>query len=653
MKKLLLLILLLTSFNAWAQYVSNYRTEADKAFHNKNYYEAAYYYQKAAEGLKLTKTIQVPYQGNAVKAPKDEKPADKVYISYQLAESYRLYENYLEAEPWYYQVLNDNQQAQYPLARLWYGVCLRANQRFDESIKQLEQFKKAYKADEKSIMLADKEINNCRFAKEQYAYPVLIDVKQLKGKWNSDGSNYAAIDRDNNFWFTSSRMMKNDKKHLNRIYHLASNNPEEPELISFKDDEVAKEVEYGTPSLDPAGKRMYFTRWYKEGSRTVHAIYCSVRQSENWSRPSRLNANVNVEGFNAIQPFVTADGKRMFFVSNKPGGQGGDDLWMSNLDDEGNPVNSVNLGPQINTPMDEQAPYYNEDTHRLIYSSKGFTGLGGFDFFISVGDAGNWSKPRNMGYPMNSAKDDLYFYPDRNHANKYFISSDRESDCCLDLFEITDRRYVLSGHLMDCETHKVLDGATVSLIDSITKQTIAKVTLAKNAPYTFKITNRRPYHLLFEKAGYFTKVLPVEGGGKTSTDTLFNPDICLQPFEVGKPIVIQNVLYDYNMATLRPESKKVLDGVVTILNDNPKLKIELSAHTDSVGSNGYNQSLSQKRAQACVDYIISEGIAAERIFARGYGETRPIAPNSLPNGKDNPEGRQLNRRTEFTVLKTE
>ena len=147
--------------------------------------------------------------------------------------------------------------------------------------------------------------------------------------------------------------------------------------------------------------------------------------------------------------------------------------------------------------------------------------------------------------------------------------------------------------------------------------------------------------------------MPVPASGTMRNDTLLNPDICLQAFKVDKPIVIKNVLYDYDKATLRPESRSVLNGVVSILKDNPKIKVELAAHTDSIGSDVYNNKLSQSRAQACVDYIVTSGIDESRIYAKGYGKRRPIAPNSLPNGKDNPEGRQQNRRTEFTVLKIE
>jgi OOP family OmpA-OmpF porin len=653
MKKIFFTILLLVSIvTVKAQYKANPRVFGDKAFNNKDYYEAAFYYKQAAEGLSLIKKQAIPYHATG-KTDKSAKSTDRAYICYQLAESYRLYENYLEAEGWYYNVINENYEAQYPLARLWYGVCMRANQHFDEAITQLEQFNQSFTGEEKYKLMAQREIKNCRFAKEQYQYPLLIEVKKMDGVYYSDGSDYALIQRDGNQYFTSSRFLKNERKHLNRIYAVTKDKPTEPVAISFKNEDGKADLEYGTPAISADGQRLYFTRWYKDGSKVLHGIYYSQLANGEWGTPKKMGTNVNADGFNSIQPFITADGKHLYFTSNKPGGQGGDDIWMSDLDDSGDAVNSTNLGGTINTSFDEQAPYYDMTNKRLIYSSKGFIGLGGFDFFDSWNNNGSWSEPKNLGYPMNSAKDDLYYLPDHDDSNKFYISSDRESDCCLNLFEVKDKRHILSGLVVDCDTHKPLPGVKVSFIDSLTRQVIKSIVTDNTARYAFAVTTKRPYQINLEKQGYFSKVLPVPANGQMSGDTLNNPDICLQAFVVDKPIVIKNVLYDFNKATLRDESKIVLNELVTILKDNPKIKVELSAHTDSIGSDKYNLKLSQARAQACVDYIIASSIEESRIYAKGYGKSHPIAPNSLPNGKDNPEGRQLNRRTEFKVLKIE
>jgi OOP family OmpA-OmpF porin len=646
----LLCILFIGGANA--QDFTNPKVLGDKAFHNKNYYEAAFYYKKSGEGLNLIKQLQIPYRSDN-NDTKKATPTDRAYVSYMLAESYRLYENYLEAEGWYYNVLNESYTDKYPLARFWYGVCLRANQHFDESIKQLEQFKLNFKGHSKYLDMAQKEIATCRFAKEQYQYPILINVVKMNGAWNSDGSDYAIIKKDQNYWFTSSRLIKDDKKHLNRVYAAMASNAYKPELIKFKIDEKNLELEYGTPSIDPSGKRMYFTRWYKEGSITTHAIYKSVWHDNEWSMPEKLNTNVNVESFNSIQPFITPDGKRMFYASNKPGGEGGDDIWVSNLDNEGNPTNSLNLGKTINTPQDEEAPFYDQANKKLIYSSKGFLGLGGFDFFESSENADQWTTPRNMGYPMNSAKDDLYFCPDNTDPNKFYISSDRASDCCLDLFEVYDQRHILTGLVVDCETQKTLSGVMVSFVDSISKQTLKTETIDQGGKYVFSINTNRPYNLVIQKTGYFTKVVHVSNSGEIKKDTLYNSEICLQAFRVNTPIAIKNILYDFGKDDLRPQSKLELNKLIKMLKDNSSIQIELASHTDSVGSDAYNKKLSQSRAQSCVDYIILNGISKDRIFAKGYGKTRPITPNSMPGGADNPEGRQLNRRTEFTVQKVD
>ncbi|RYE18949.1 MAG: hypothetical protein EOP42_29885, partial [Sphingobacteriaceae bacterium] len=377
-------------------------------------------------------------------------------------------------------------------------------------------------------------------------------------------------------------------------------------------------------------------------------------ENNQWTAPKRLNINVNITGFNAIQPFVTADGKQLYFASNKPGSLGGYDLWMSELDSQGNPLPSVNLGNLINTPQDEQAPYYNPQQKKLIYSSKGFTGLGGFDFMESVGEPGKWTKPTNLGYPMNSAKDDLYYATDPDEPGLAYISSDRQSECCLELFTVKNsmpknKIFLVSGSVLDCDQQKLLADAKVSLVDSVSKKTVKQVFTDAAGKYQFEVKDKNSYQLTVEKEGYFTKKVQLLSF-KKNADTLKNPAICLKPFVVGKAIVLKNIFFDYKKADIRADSKIELNVLVTIMKDNPDIKIELSAHTDAIGGEDYNQKLSQARAQSCVNYLIQSGISNEKITAKGYGETRPVAPNILSNGKDNPEGRQLNRRTEFMVL---
>ena len=562
---------------------------------------------------------------------------------YRLAESYRLYQDYINAEEWYSKVIGEN----YPLARLWYGVCLRANSHFDEAVKHLQQFAAGYQGDPYYIELAKREIAVCTFAKEQYQGYAVATISKMSAPWNADGGDYGLLKNNNNYWFTSSRFVQGGATHLNNIYTVAIQKNATPVALNIKAGVKEKGIEYGAISMSATGRRMYLTRWQKIDSMLNLAIYKTDQVNGAWSAPQKLNNQVNVEGFNALQPFITGDCKRLFFASDRPGGQGGYDIWVSNLDSNGSPVDAINLGSTINTPFDEQSPHYDEEDNQLIYSSKGFIGMGGFDLFKSTNNNGQWSVPANLGYPVNSSKDDIYYYPDPEDKDKFYISSDRESECCLNLFEGRYKHHYILGLVVDCDMHQYLQGVKVKLLHSLTKKLLKELETGDNGKYIFEVNIKHDYALSLEKQGYFTKVIPVQL--KMGIDTLINPEICLQQFKVNKPIEIKNILYDFDKASLRPESKIALDTLVNIMRDNPVIKIELSSHTDSVGSDTYNMKLSQQRAQSCVDYIIEKGISKDRITAKGYGESIPKVPNSLPNGQDDPAGRQMNRRTEFTI----
>jgi outer membrane protein OmpA-like peptidoglycan-associated protein len=313
---------------------------------------------------------------------------------------------------------------------------------------------------------------------------------------------------------------------------------------------------------------------------------------------------------------------------------------------------AVNMGVVINTSGDEASPYYNSKTGELVFSSNGRVGLGGFDLYESDGTigAGNWSEPKDLGYPVNSAKDDNFYYPSGKEGN-FYTSSDRESVCCMELFNIQLSHIAITGTVRDCDSAKPLPGVEVTLTDSISHKTIGSRLTDDAGHYRFTVINRKPLKLHFDKDEYFSKSAIITTNDLSQVDTLFSNEICMNHFVIGKPIVIPNIEYDFNKATLRPESESVLDSLAQILKDNPKLIVQMRSYTDSIGSFDYNRKLSQRRAQSCVDYLLSQGIPSYRMSAKGYGETDPIAPNSLPDGKDNPAGRQKNRRTAFVVLK--
>jgi OOP family OmpA-OmpF porin len=664
--KILLILCIFFSASAQAQFVANNKRVADVYFQNKEYFAAAEYYKKALN-LKKDSTgafVVVPYGfANKTKEESPKKVEEQEYLNFQLAESLRLYNNFEEAVKIYF-ITKDYANPKYILSNFWYAESLRATQKYKEAIEEFNNFLNKYKVKDSFREKALEEIASCRFALQELRYPRMYNVARLENRINTLGSNYTPNLKAGNLYFTSSRpiavgnkkevLVSNDVKvtrkespFINAIY-VTKGDPLSKDVAVTKTAVIGKDKESAAPAFHPSGKFAYLTSWTTNGDKKIYQLNATPTGEKEWSEPVELGSQINVKGFNAMQPFVTKDGNYLIFSSDRPGGSGKYDLWYAAIRVDGSLGTAVNMGNVINTPEDDQAPYYNGTTKRLLFSTNGRVGMGGFDFFESDGDFGNWSEPRNMGSPFNSAKDDLYFTPLNKDESEALISSDRESACCLEIFHLRTQNLVIKGRLLDCNALTPLKDATVILADSIQQ---FKVKTDDNGNYSFKVNSNRYFKLTAEKDKYFSKTLTFNYGQMAQRDTLFSPELCLTPFEIDKPIVLKDVLYEFNKAELTPDSKEKLDHLYDIMVDNPTIEIELSSHTDSKGTDAYNLDLSDKRARSCVDYLIEKGIASNRMTSKGYGESRPIAPNELADGKDNPDGRALNRRTEFKVTK--
>jgi OOP family OmpA-OmpF porin len=660
----ILVLLCLFTITGHAQFVSNSKRVADVYFQNKEYYAAAEYYKKSLQISTDSTGIVVPYS-YAIKIDKaDGKQADYEYSVYQLANSLRLYKDFRGAEAWY-ALAQDFTNPKYALASFFYGESLRSNQKFTEAIIAFQSFLKKYKAKDNYTELAKKEIASCNFALYEMRYPRLYKFSKLFNQINDKGSNYTPLLSNNNFYFTSSRPVavgnktevldhsksnskigRKETPYINAIYE-ASGNPQQPETIVKRIGVVETGREFAAPAFHPNGRLMYLTSWTAKGQRKIYEVNISSGTGNTWSAPKMLGPEVNINGFNSMQPFVTKDGKYLVFSSDRPGGFGNYDLWYCPLREDGTVGQGVNMGNLINTKEGEEAPYYNYKSKKLIYSSAGKVGIGGLDFYESEGDFANWTEPRNLGYPFNSSKDDAYFTPLDSDDSEGYISSDRESVCCLEIFHVKKEFITIRGIVYDCKGEKPLSGALITLTDSDHEM---KINADRDGKYTFKVNSNRELKIRAEKRGYFTKVLSYDYDELAKMDTLVNPKLCLAPIP-NNPVVLKDILYDFNSAELNPHSESTLDGLYKILKDNPSMEIELSAHTDNKGTAVYNLDLSERRAESCVNYLISKGIDKSRMTAKGYGFTKPVAANQFPNGKDNFEGRQLNRRTEFQITK--
>jgi len=256
-------------------------------------------------------------------------------------------------------------------------------------------------------------------------------------------------------------------------------------------------------------------------------------------------------------------------------------------------------------------------------------------------------------------KDDIYMVSRgsaKNVLENVMLSSDRDAVCCLELFALQKVRPLrqLSGRVLSCDPSKPLSGATVTIVDPASNKTIYTKEVGADGTYSFTMEDHQPLKVQAEAKGFISNAANVGTPADLEEESMRYPDLCLVPEapKVDEKFVIENVYYDFNKADLKPESYPALDEVVRMLNTYPNMAIELGAHTDSKGSDTYNMKLSEARAQSVVKYLVEKGISAERLVAKGYGEAMPIAPNEI-DGKDNPEGREKNRRTEFKVLKNE
>ncbi|WP_316850254.1 OmpA family protein [Pedobacter agri] len=665
MKKILLFLLLAPFGYANAQYVVNYKRVADTYFENKDYYAASTFYKKA---LKITgdSTLAILPYGTERKSAKDEKVIEDYEGSiYNLAESSRLYREFSEAEK-YYAVAITFTNTRYRKAQFYYAECLRANKKFTPAIDAFQVFIRKNPNDP-LVKDAQKEIASCKFALEEMRFPRMVQIRKIASNVNGLGSNYAPVKVGNDFYFTSSRpvatagkkdIMKTDagevqistkaNPFINNLYTTKTDLGVADISVRMMDLNLPRNVETAAASFSPDGKRVYFTYWRE---RERYSIYTATKIDDKWSDPVQVGLEINSKDFNSSQPFVTADGKYLLFSSDRSGGYGKFDLWYCTIREDGTLGQAVNLGPTINTEDDERAPNYNTITKKLLFSTDGRVGLGGMDFFEAEGDLITWSEPKNLGYPFNSSKDDLYFTATNEQGTRGYISSDRESSCCLEVFEVKKESFNISGILTDCKTKLPLAGATVTFSNAESNK---KVITGVDGKYLFSVDSKRPVKLLFAKDNYFsiTKNYPYEELAKA--DTMIYKDYCISPFKLGIPIALDNVYYEFNSAELTEPSKKVLDFLIPIMEDNPEMEIELGSHTDNIGTDEYNLDLSNQRAKSCVDYLVSKGISESRLTSKGYGESMPIAPNEIGKGKkkkDNPEGRAKNRRTEFKVTK--
>jgi outer membrane protein OmpA-like peptidoglycan-associated protein len=381
-------------------------------------------------------------------------------------------------------------------------------------------------------------------------------------------------------------------------------------------------------------------------------LYYTYKNGEQWVIPENLGPNINTQYWES-QPSLSADGNVLFFVSNRPGGKGGRDIYMSRRGDDGAWQPAENVGEPINTPGDEVSPFIHANGLNLFFSSNEHPGFGGFDLFYSEWERGAWQEPINLGYPINNGEDQVslfisasgltgYYSNERKQGNVYIESKLYQFDVPP---EIQVKRAVsyVKGRVVDAQSGKPIPAA-VELYDLQTDERSGRVlTDSLTGEYMITLPEGTEYALYVNKDGYLFDSRHFSLDTEEVRNVVLE-DILLNRIEKGKSVNLNNLFFDFDAYTLRDKSKTELKKIVTFLQRYPELRIEVEGHTDNVGNSGYNQSLSENRAKAVYAFLVQAGIAEDRIASKGYGMSKPIATNETE------AGRQQNRRIAFKIL---
>ncbi len=511
--------------------------------------------------------------------------------------------------------------------------------------------------------IAQREIQNCRNAIELRGNQVPFHIKNMGSNINTKFDDYwPSITADEGWFSTTIKMGKLEgESDFGKGVH-------EDIFISKKaDGGMWEPVKNAGPALNTMGNEgaqsfsldsryLFFVACDRQTGLGGCDIYYSIRMDNNWS--DAINPGIPLNSRNwETYPSLSPTGDEIYFASNRPGGIGKSDIWKCKVTIQENGMlkfsEPVNLGPTINTPEDELSPFIHADNHTLYYSSKGMKGMGGYDVFVSYKDSlGKWSKAKNIGYPLNTCKDEIGFVVNAYGDKAYFSSDGQEKNGQgRDIYEIkleegnyrpTKRMKYAKGYIVDVETTQPIQ-AQIDVFSIKSNETVFRsVSDKKTGDFVVCAPEGEDIGVNVNKKGYMFYSENFTPEDKFQFD--IKTGIPLDKIEIGKSMILKNIFFDFDEFTLKKESYMELDRLVSFLKQNPTVKIRLDGHTDIKGTQEYNMTLSVNRAKAAYNYVVSKGIQKNRVEYKGYGKNVPIADNSTA------AGRALNRRTEIVII---
>ena len=561
-----------------------------------------------------------------------------------LADVYRVTFNYLKAKETYKKAFKINPNFA-PERYYYFAESELKTGDYEQALNHYKLYKSQGNPSIERIVLADKYIKDCEFAIEAVKNPVPFKPENLGPNVNTAEQEYlAAITTDENTLIFTRQINRNEDFY--RSYKSGDGWTKATYLSSNINTPSYNE---GAQCLSPDGQFLFFTGCNRPDGLGRCDIYVSQKEGEGWSKPVNLGFPINTKGWES-QPSLSADGKTLYFVSDRRGGFGSYDIWKSDIDEEGKWTMPVNLGPNINTPYDEQSPFIHPDNQTLYFSSNGWVGLGNKDLFISRLDtAGNWGLPQNLGYPINTYGEESGLTINASGTKAYFSSDNFNGYGGFDIYSFPLPESVrpvavnyVKGVVFDAETKAKL-GALVDISDLKDEKTLHSSYSDKiDGTFLTTLSTGREYSINVSKDGYlfYSENFSIE---KNQIGKPIIIEVPLQKIAIGKKVVLKNIFFDSNKFDLKPASKTELQKLIEFLKENPKAAIEISGHTDDIGNDQSNLILSQNRSKAVYNYLVSNDIDSKRLTYKGYGESTPMADNNTE------EGRANNRRTEFII----
>lgn len=522
-----------------------------------------------------------------------------------------------------------------------------------ENARKYFQMVVSLNPDKKTIIEnAQRNIESCNFSIEIKKNPVAFKPVPLSDTINKFYLNaYPVITADGSTLIYYKTEGPNPMMHDGDIVISRKVNGSWGMPVSISD-KINTKFDEGTCTMSADGKVLVFSSCNRPDGLGACDLYISYKQGDEWTVPVNMGPNVNSNVWDS-EASLSADGRTVYFSSERKGGQGLADIWMSTQDEKGEWMPAVNLGKPVNTPGREVSPFIHADGNTLYFCSNFHPGLGQFDIFFSKRTGQEWSSPKNLGYPINTHLNDVTVFITPDNKEGYYVMYEKKgmkySRSLIYRFDVPKeiigekKSIYAKGTVYDSESGIRL-GAKIELVDLETNEVVQRVSSdSKNGDYLILLTEGKEYALYVQKEGYLFKSIFFDYRNPDKFDP-FVLDVYLDAVKKGKSVVLNNIFFASNSFTLEEKSRTELDKIILFLQKNPSLVIEFGGHTDDVGSDKDNMDLSLKRAKAVYDYIVSKGIPASRLKYKGYGETQPMVPNLSD------ENRKMNRRIEFRIL---